>query len=82
MEIQKHWAESLEIGDKCLATIRHKIDGEKNIHNAKIIVIENDKNNRIIKGNLAFTKDVYDLPYNELSENKCLCKEDECCSWC
>jgi len=81
MEIYNHWATALEIGDKCLGTIRFS-DGEKNLINAKIIVIENDHNNKKIKGNLAFTKDTFDIPYNELSENKCICKEDETCGWC
>jgi len=37
----QHWAENLEVGDKCKATIRHKTDGSKNRHNVEVIVIEN-----------------------------------------
>lgn len=37
-----HWAENLQIGNKCLATIRHKTDGSKNLHNVEVIVIENN----------------------------------------
>lgn len=81
MEEYKHWATALEVGDKCLGTIRFS-DGEKNIINAKIIVVENNHSGKTIKGNIAYTQFVYDIPYNELSENKCLCKEDEVCSWC
>jgi hypothetical protein len=40
MKEYKHWAEELEVGDKCLATIRHKTDGEKNLHNVEVIVVE------------------------------------------
>lgn len=27
METIKHWAEGLQVGDRCKATIRHKKDG-------------------------------------------------------
>ena len=59
---EKHWAESLQVGDRCKARIRHKTDGSKNIIGADIIVIENrDKNI------LASFKDKEVLiPYNEL----------------
>jgi hypothetical protein len=59
-----HWAEKLEIGDKCLATIRHKEGGEKNLHNVEVIVIDNDWENKEIHAWFPEYKVV--IPYNEL----------------
>ena len=59
---KKHWAESLEMGDRCKATIRHQTDGTKNIHNADIIVIKH-----LDKAILAaFDGNEVVVPYNEL----------------
>jgi hypothetical protein len=62
----KHWAESLEIGDICLATIRHKTDGTKNLHNVKMIVIENNNRKQEIVGWTSDHKAT--VPYNDLKE--------------
>ena len=61
-----HWAEGLEIGDKCLATIRHKTDGSKNLHNVEVIVIENNKEKKEIVGWFPEVKAT--IPYNELKK--------------
>lgn len=68
MQEYKHWADALEIGDKCLATIRHKTDGSKNLHNVEVIVIENKKKDKEIVG--WFPEYKVRIPYNELSEIK------------
>lgn len=62
----KHWAESLQLGDRCVANIRHETDGNKNVHDARVIVVENEPHKRRI---LAWynSKKIY-IPYNELSE--------------
>ena len=69
-EIEKkyvsHWAERLEPGDRCKATIRHKTDGSKNRHNVEIIVIENLHSEEKIVG--YFKKRKYQISYNELSK--------------
>jgi len=59
-----HWAEELEPGDKCLATIRHKTDGSKNLHNIEIIVIENELLEKRIMG--YFKRHKKSIPYNDL----------------
>lgn len=61
-----HWAEELESGDRCLATIRHKTDGSKNRHNVEIIVVENLQSEKKIVG--YFKKRKKHIPYNELSK--------------
>ena len=61
-----HWAEELEEGDRCLATIRHKTDGSKNLHNVEVIIIENLHSERIIVG--YYNNKKYKIPYNELSK--------------
>lgn len=65
MSSYQHWASSLEIGDRVIATIRHKTDGKKNIIGAIVIVAENNKWAQKIKG--AIDDMVFDLPYNELT---------------
>lgn len=61
-----HWAESLETADRCIALIRHKTDGTKNINNASVIVIRNN----VLKQQItALFNDIeYNIPYNELSK--------------
>jgi hypothetical protein len=59
-----HFAEDLKLGDKCFATIRHESDGSKNIHNASVIVIENDKQKRVIKA--WYRPNEHSIPYNDL----------------
>lgn len=61
-----HWAEELQVGDKCKATIRHKTDGSKNLHNVEIIVVENLQSEKKIVG--YFNKRKKQIPYNELSK--------------
>lgn len=61
-----HWAEKLQVGDRCNATIRHKKDGSKNLHNAEIIVVENLQSEKKIVG--YFNKRKKQIPYNELSK--------------
>ena len=61
-----HWAEELQIGDRCRATIRHKTDGSKNLHNVEIIVVENFQSEKKIVG--YFNKHKKQIPYNELSK--------------
>jgi hypothetical protein len=61
-----HWAEKLEMGDRCLATIRHKKGGEKNIHNAKVIVVSNNYSKKEIVG--WFESKEVKIPYNELTQ--------------
>lgn len=63
-----HWAEDLQIGDKCLATIRHKTDGSKNLHNIEVIVINNNYADKEIEG--WFPEFKATIPYNELSQIK------------
>jgi hypothetical protein len=59
-----HPAEVLETGDRVIATIRHKTDGSKNIHNADLIVIENRKQVRHIRA--LWGQNEYLIPYNDL----------------
>lgn len=59
-----HPAEALETGDRVIATIRHKTDGSKNIHNANLIVIENRKQVRHIRA--LWRENEYLIPYNDL----------------
>lgn len=65
MKYVSHWAEELQVGDKCLATIRHHSDGSKNIHNAECIVIENDLNKKQIKA-FCLNEEML-INYNELT---------------
>lgn len=65
MEDQKHWANSLEIGDKAIAFIRHQTDGSKNFR-ARVIVVDNDRKNKKIVA--ALGDKTYTVPYNELRE--------------
>ena len=65
-----HWAEKLKIGDRCKATIRHKTDGSKNLHNVVIIVVENLQSEKKIVG--YFKKRKKKIPYNELSKYEVL----------
>ena len=61
-----HWAQTLEIGDRCKATIRHQTDGSKNRHNVDIVVIENYKTESYIVG---YFDDITEkIPYNELTK--------------
>ena len=62
----QHWAETLEAGDRCKATIRHKTDGSKNRHNVDIVVIENLLSERRIIG--YFDEITESIPYNELTK--------------
>jgi predicted nucleic-acid-binding Zn-ribbon protein len=65
-ELNKHWADKLQSGDRCLATIRHDYDGSKNIHRAIVIVIENM---RFVKEVFVWYKEKQiSIPYNELTE--------------
>ena len=66
MEDQKHWANSLEIGHKVIAFVRHESDGRKNFR-ARFTVIENDRINKKIVA--ALGDKTYTIPYNELMNN-------------
>jgi len=61
-----HWAEKLQVGDRCKATIRHKTDGSKNMHNLEVIVVENLQSEKKIIG--YFDDQKKHICYNELSE--------------
>ena len=63
----QHWAERLEAGDRCKATIRHKTDGSKNRHNVDIVVIDNLLSERRIIG--YFDEITESIPYNELTKS-------------
>ena len=64
-----HWAESLEAGDRCKATIRHKTDGSKNRHNVEIIVVSNIQSElRIIGWDKHKPERTFSIPYNGLYE--------------
>lgn len=71
----KHWAEKLQTGDRCIATIRHKTDGSKNIHNAKIIVMVNYTH--VSKISAWYNDKRVSVPYNELSEIKPVLKDGD-----
>jgi hypothetical protein len=60
-----HWAENLQLGDRCLATIRHETIGELNRHNVPVIVIENIIAEKKIKG--SFFDKIGFINYNELT---------------
>ena len=63
-----HWAEHLQSGDRCIATIRHKTDGSKNIIGANVIVVENQK---LVKHIIAFYKsERFLIPYNDLKKSE------------
>ena len=61
-----HWAEELQAGDRCKATIRHRTDGTKNLHNVDVIVVDNLPSKKMIVG--YFDKRKKKIPYNELSK--------------
>ena len=61
-----HWAEELQTGDRCSATIRHETNGELNRHNVPVIVIENIINEKKIKG--SFLDEIGFINYNELTD--------------
>jgi len=61
-----HWAEELQMGDRCLATIRHQTIGELNRHNIPVIVIENIISEKKIKG--SFFDEIGFINYNELTK--------------
>lgn len=61
-----HWAEELQLGDRCLATIRHKTIGELNRHNVPVIIIENITSENKIKG--SFFDEIGFVDYNELTK--------------
>jgi hypothetical protein len=72
MQEQKHWAASLETGDRVTATIRHKTDGTLNKHNVPCIVIANYPHSNGMSGFIITHEDdcgEIAVPYNELSEN-------------
>lgn len=60
-----HWAENLQLGDRCLATIRHETIGELNRHNVPVIVIENIISEKKIKG--SFFDEIGFINYCELT---------------
>ena len=64
----KHWAEELEVGDKCFATIRHLTDGTKNLHNVEVIVIENRIATQEVSAWIPEFKVL--VPYNDLTPPK------------
>jgi hypothetical protein len=63
-----HWAEELEPGDICKATIRHKTDGSKNRQNVKIFVVSNFHNESRISGWDRKTNRTFSINYNELTK--------------
>ncbi len=66
MEKTKHWAESLQSGDRVKATIRNATDGTLNRHNVELIVIETFPTaSKIIA---ADGKKQVTVPYNELQQ--------------
>lgn len=68
-----HWAEELQVGDRCKATIRHKTDGSKNLHNVEVIVVENLQSDKKIVG--YFNNCKKHIPYNELTKLDILAKK-------
>lgn len=67
MEEHKHWATTLEVGDRVTATLRHKTDGTKNKHNVPVIVISVDEDKKCINGYTQFGKK--EIPFDELKNN-------------
>lgn len=64
-----HWAEKLEPGDVCKATIRHETDGSKNRHNVEVIVVENCKSEaRITAWDKLTWRIKFSINYNELTK--------------
>ena len=61
-----HFAEKLQMGDRCIATIRHQTDGSKNIIGANVVVISNILKERIIRA--YFNHAEYNIPYYELTK--------------
>jgi hypothetical protein len=66
LQKQPHWAESLEVGDRVFATLRHPTDGKQNKHNVRTIVI--GVHYGCISGNTEFG--VYQIPFNELYQSE------------
>lgn len=65
MKDNNHWAETLETGDRVLATIRHKTDGSKNLIDQSAIVVNNNKDDSNIL--VAINKDdLHIVPYSEI----------------
>ena len=62
----KHWAESLEAGDRAIATIRHETDGSKNINNANVIVFFNNKMDKNIA--VIYEDKKILIAYNDITE--------------
>jgi len=65
---KQDWREELQVGDRCLATIRHKTDGTLNIHNAMVIVAKNSLKLKQITG--FYNETLYTIDYNELNPQK------------
>jgi len=66
MENVKHWAESLQSGDRVTGTIRHKTDGNLNRHNVEMIVAEViPEHKQVLAVVYGFT--IY-VPFNELNK--------------
>lgn len=65
MQELKHWANSLEVGDRVIAFIRHQTDGSKKFR-ARFTVVENDRKNKTIVA--AIGEKTYTVPYNELRQ--------------
>ena len=63
-----HWAEELEPGDMCKATIRHKTDGSKNRKNVEIFVVSNFHSENRISGWDKSTDRTFSINYNELQK--------------
>lgn len=68
MEKIKHWAESLQIGDRCLATIRHKTDGNMNLIKAAAIITDNSIATQEVYVWVEQRKNPVKVPYNELTK--------------
>jgi hypothetical protein len=66
MELQNHWATSLDIGNRVKATLRHATDGAKNIHNAEVIVVFNNCFKSFIQA--TYNNATYTIPYNDLTK--------------
>lgn len=62
----EHWAESLQQGDRVLATIRHQTDGTLNRHNVNMIVVDVDIRKKQIKG--VNEGSFYMIPFMELTQ--------------
>lgn len=60
-----HWATTLKQGDKAIATIRHETDGSKNIHNAEVLILNNNSRRQMVMGE--HFGQYYTIPYNDLT---------------